>query len=205
MKWQTLLGITLLLIIAITGIQYRWEPSNHPSASLASVDATMKHADIEIEHPVMEHFDEAGARAWQIEGTALQYFEESDQTLIQAPVATVQHQNKNKNTQNATTNNEVTAQDNNPWHLKANTALITNQQTHMTLTGDARVSNADIDVQSEQLLFDTTRQFATTDKAVTILSRGSKTHSVGLEADLTNKILRLPGRVKETHEANKRP
>lgn len=205
MRWQTLLGITLLLIIAITGIQYRWEPTNHQSASVASADATMKHADIEIEHPVMEHFDEAGALAWQVEGTTLQYFEESDQTLVQSPVATVQPRNKNKNTQNTATSSNATAQDNNPWHLKAKTALITNQHTHIALTGDANVSNADIDVQSEQLLFDTTRQFATTDKAVTILSRGSKTHSTGLEADLTNKILRLPGRVKETHESNKRP
>jgi LPS export ABC transporter protein LptC len=205
MKWQTLLGMLVLLGIAIAGIQYRWDSSSSDAASISSDNSPPTNPDIEIEHPVMEHFDEAGALAWQIEGTALQYFEKNDQTFIQAPVATVQARNKNKNEPNTQTRNDQNAQADNPWHLKAKTAAITNQNTQIALTGDARVSNTDMDVQSEQLQFDTKRKFATTDKAVTILSRGSKTHSVGLEADLTNKILRLPGRVKETHEANKRP
>lgn len=198
MNWQTRLGILLLMVIAVAGLQYRWEPAIQ-GATNGSATLGKDTPELQITQPVMEHYDETGALAWQVAGTTLQHYEASDRTVIEQPVATIQTDN---NPEDATTKTPAAAGD--PWHLKARSATMTRKHTQIELNGAASVANADVTIESEQLFVDTTRQFATTDKAVTIHSRGSTAHAAGLEADLTNKTLRLPAQVKEIHEATKR-
>ena len=202
MNWRAQLGILLVAAIAVASLQFRWESASQDTQSQSN-NSTNTTPDLQIETPVMEHFDEAGLLTWRVEGESLQYFEAEDRTEIQRPVAVIQkHNDQDKPTNGASGSIPNTPDD--PWHLNAQAATLTQQHTQIALHGDAHVSNRDMTISSEQLLFDTNRQFATTDKAVTIQSRGSTAHADGLEADLTNKIVRLPARVKETHEPAKR-
>lgn len=202
MNWRTQLGILLLAAIVVAGLQFHWDTASTDTQSKLD-NAANKVPELQIETPVMEHFDEAGVLSWRVEGESLQHFEAEDRTEIQLPVAVIQKRNDQGKRANGDPGSVSNAPDD-PWYLKAQSATLTQQHTQIALHGDAHVSNRDMAISSEQLLFDTNRQFATTDKAVTIQSRGSTAHADGLEADLTNKIVRLPARVKETHEPAKR-
>lgn len=201
MNWRNLLGVLLLAVVAVAGLQFRWEPASQDTPSQSGV-LTEKTPELQIQTPVMEHFDETGQLSWRVEGESLQHFEVEDRTEIRQPVAIIQTKGDQDNSADkdpGSTSNTPT----NPWHLKAQSATLTQQHTQINLRENAYVSNNDITIASEQLLFDTHRQFATTDKAVTIQTHGSTAHADGLEADLTNEIVRLPARVKETHEPAK--
>ena len=59
------------------------------------------------------------------------------------------------------------------------------------------------EILTEQLSVDTAKQFAETDKAVTIRTHNNEAKAAGLQADLANERLLLPSHVKETHEVRR--
>ena len=200
MNWRTYLILFGLLLLAVTGLQFTMNPARTPQHARSTDGGTQQLPDLVIESPVMQHFDETGRMAWEVKGTALRHHEHIDQSEVDQPVALIRP--KDDKPQAGTVADQPLG--NNPWHLQANMAHLTEGNTRILLQGDAKVSNQDLEIDSEQIDMDTNRQFATTDKAVTIHARGSTAHAAGLQADLTNKTLRLPAQVKEIHEPPKR-
>ena len=196
---RSVLLLFLILVLTITGLWFSGKTTDTPTDTTEGI-ASPTQADLIVESPVMAHYDAQGRVAWRITGHALQYREHDDRSTIEQPFALIRPKNDTKESTNVT--QPLDASD--PWQLTSQVASISNHQTHITLDGDARVRNSEVDIRCEQLQFDTQQQFATTDKAVTIVSHGATTHADGLQADLLNKHLRLPSRVKEIHEPPKK-
>lgn len=203
MNGRTLILVLAIVGIVIAGLQLSWTPAGQTSAKSthSSLNAT---PDLIVEEPVMEHFDASGELAWRAHGKTLQHYESTGTSHIEQPDALIRPKKDKDQAEGATEITDVQLENSDPWRLTSNTAALTQNQTHIALNGNARVSNSEMLIESEQILMDTQRQYATSDKAVTITAHGATAHADGLEADLSNKTLRLPARVKEIHEAPKR-
>lgn len=199
MNARTIVILFAVLVLTVLGLQLNKRVTDSPTNTAPDMTSTAP-PDLQIESPVMVHFDEQGRAAWRVTGSSMQYREHDGHSTIEQPVAFIRPKADAEQTNQPPASLDAA----DPWQLTSRVAVITDNQQRITLDGDARVRNSEIDVQSERLEFDTQRQFATTDKAVTILSHGATTHAEGLQADLLNKNLRLPSRVKEIHEPPKK-
>lgn len=190
-NWSQLAWLCALLLFALAGLNFRWQPSSSPLA--AQTPQGDLRPDIIIEQPQIDEFDRSGIRIQQLNGARLEHFDAANRSLVDMPI--VQFQQK--------------GQPPIPWHLKADTATLLHNSNkiellgHVILFSDATAGGR-TEITTEQLQLDTARQFAETDKAVTIRARRSEAHAAGLKADLANERLVLPARVKETHESRRR-
>jgi LPS export ABC transporter protein LptC len=188
-NWRHFLGLALLLAVAIAGLSFHWQP---PTASLHGGKTSLQTPDTIIMQPIMDGFDDAGKLNRHIEGDQWQWFEKSAQSQIRAPRFTLAQQ---------TTQQPAPE----PWHLQANAATLFHDRDTLDLQGKV-IAQQDsalqgrTEIHTESLHVDIARQFAETDKAVTIRARRSEVHASGLKADLANERLLLPSRVKEIHE-----
>jgi LPS export ABC transporter protein LptC len=196
-NWRQLMGLAAMLALAVAGLAYRWHP---PAAAVTGTTIstdTMPIPDVVLQQPLLETFDDNGKRSRQILGHDLQYFSKPDQSIISMPKLEFHSYNKNTKTPNS------------PWLLQADTAMLTPKKDDAELQGNVVLQNTNpktgnIEIRTERLRVNTLRQFAETDKAVTIRGRRSEVRSIGLQADLASEHLLLTSRVKEIHEVAKR-
>lgn len=193
-NWRqlALLGCALLLALAGLNLDGWHAPAGTASAATHAGDDT---PDIIIDQPHIEKFGEAGKRSSQLEGTRLTHYEGTNRSLLDEPRA--------RFTQVKPGQKPV------EWQLQANSAWLYHDSQNIDLQGNVLLSSDDTpggrtEIATEQLLLDVDRQYAETDKAVTIRARRSEAHAAGLKADLANERLVLPARVKETHESRRR-
>lgn len=79
------------------------------------------------------------------------------------------------------------------------------QVNQVDFSGDVKVQadtqkHGKITIETQQLSVDLDKQFAQTDKAVTIRTATSRAEAIGLQADFSKERLLLTSNVKETHE-----
>ncbi|HQQ62609.1 MAG TPA: LPS export ABC transporter periplasmic protein LptC [Pseudomonadales bacterium] len=194
-NWRQLLGILAILVVAVAGLTYRWQPPAAEANTSVSAEPTAS-PDMVMQQPLLETFDDTGKRSRQVSGQDLMFFSKSDQALIALPSMEFQPVGSNSRSK--------------PWQLKADTALLTPKKDSVYLQGSVilwndNTRNGRTEIRSETLRVDTLRQFAETDKTVTIRGRRSEVRSTGLQADLTSEHLLLTSRVKEIHEVSKHP
>lgn len=195
-SWRQFLAMAIVLALAVAGLAYRWQPPTNPSATTPLTPESASNPDLVLQQPLLETFDNSGVRSRLVRGQDFQYFNRLDQSLISLP--TLDFQPAGKNTKDT------------PWHLRADTAIITPAKNDVSLQGNVllwndNLKNGHTEIRSESMNVDTQRQFARTDKAVTIRGRRSEVRSTGLQADLTSEHLLLTSHVKEIHEVAKRP
>jgi LPS export ABC transporter protein LptC len=188
---RQLAGIATILLLAVAGLYFRWEPTSTLPTSLGKTQIL---PDTIIEQPVMEVFDNSGRKIRQLRGQKLDYFDADKHSIIAAPQVQFEQQSGNQTPI--------------PWQITANTAAIYQANNKIELQGNVQLwSDATQDgrteILTEQLSVDTVRQFAETDKAVTIRARSSEAKATGLQADLANERLLLPSQVKEIHEVRR--
>ena len=204
MNWRHWLAVVLLIIAAATGLNYRWEPpAALPDPSQIATEAA---PDLRVTQPVLEVFDSNGRRQRQLAGTELRQF---DQTHPNQPgYSTLSSPRLHFLQQRDPSAAAV------PWQLQADQAVLRQDGELIDLAGSVALwsdatAGGRTEIRSETLHLDTRRQYAETDKAVTIRARRSEATAPGLKADLANERLILsPGahpssRVKETHEVRR--
>lgn len=93
-----------------------------------------------------------------------------------------------------------------PLDVKANNARITNEGDHVMLTGAVDINqekqgNDDsLSIKTEKLFLDNEREYAETNKAITIRTSKHEMSGVGMQAWLGHKKYRLFSEVKGRHE-----
>ena len=183
--------IATILLLAVAGLYFRWEPTSTLPANPAKIQAL---PDTIVEQPILDIFDESGRKVRQLRGQQLDYFDDDKHSVITAPRVQFEQQSGNQAPI--------------PWQITANTATVFQANNTIELQGNVQLwsdatQGGRTEVLTEQLSVDTARQFAETDKAVTIRTRSSKSQATGLQADLANERLLLPSHVKEIHEVRR--
>lgn len=189
---QQLAGVATILLAAIAGLIFRWNPVNVLVATQAEAGKLLP--DTIVEQPVLDVFDDTGRNIRQLRGQKLDYFDAEKRSVIAAPAVTFEQQNGN--------------QPPTPWQMTADTATIYQSSNKVDLQGNVKLwsdatQGGRTEILTEQLLVDTAKQFAETGKAVTIRARNSEAKALGMQADLANERLSLPSRVKEIHEVRR--
>src|SRR5690606_12939668 len=92
-----------------------------------------------------------------------------------------------------------------PWHIDAERGHSRTNAPHFTLEENVRAwsrhpQHGAVEVQTDEIHFDTDRQFAHTDKPVTIQSDYGLTTAVGLQAELEAGRIELLSEVKGSYE-----
>ena len=183
--------IAAILLLAVAGLYFRWEPT---SALPINPSKTQVLPDTIVGQPVLDVFDDSGRKVRQLHGQRLDYFDDDKHSVITAPHVQFEQRSGNQ----APT----------PWQITANTATIYEANNKIELQGNVQLwsdatQSGRTEILTEQLSVDTAKQFAETDKAVTIRTRGSEAKATGLQADLAKERLLLPSHVKETHEVRR--
>lgn len=183
--------IAAILLLAVAGLYFRWEPTSVLPAEPAKTQIL---PDTIIKQPVLDVFDDSGRKIRQLHGQQLDYFDEDNHSIITAPQVQFEQQSG--------------SQPPVPWQMTANIATIYQASNRIELQGNVQLwsdatQGGRTEILTEQLSVDTARQFAETDKAVTIRARSSEAKATGLQADLANERLLLPSHVKEIHEVRR--
>jgi LPS export ABC transporter protein LptC len=191
-NWRQLGALAAILLFALAGLNFRWPTTITSRSPAAGQESDIP--DIIIDRPNIDEFGPGGQKIRQLQGLTLQHFDKAKRSEITAP--RVQFEQKDKEGQLI------------PWQLQSDTAVLFHDSGKVDLFGNAvlwsdATAGGKTEIRSELIHVDTARQFAETDKAVTIRARRSETTSIGLKADLTNERLLLPMRVKEIHEARR--
>ncbi|HSC76313.1 MAG TPA: LPS export ABC transporter periplasmic protein LptC [Pseudomonadales bacterium] len=192
-NWRQSAVIVAILGLAAAGLNLQWHTtSSNPATTQTNPDDLLP--DTIVGHPVLDTFDNTGRKTRQLHGEKLTYFDTDKHSIISAPRIQFEQQNENRSPT--------------PWQLSADTATIYQTNNRADLQGNVHLwndsaSDGRTEILTEQLSVDTARQFAETDKAVTIRARSSEAKATGLQADLANKHLLLPSRVKEIHEVRR--
>lgn len=189
---RQLAGVAIILLAATAGLVLRWEPENTTAAT--QTEAAKLLPDTIVGQPLLDIFDDTGKKIRRLRGEKMDYFDTDKHSIVTAPSAELEKQNGDQPPV--------------PWQMTADTATIYQSNNRLDLQGNVRLwSDATrggrTEILTEQLLVDTTRQFAETDKAVTIRARNSESRALGMQADLANERLLLPSRVKEIHEVRR--
>lgn len=189
-SFRQLAAFVAITVLAAAGLNIHWKTDSLPSASPSQPDQLVP--DTIVEQPWLDTFDESGRKIRQLRGQQIQHFEKSKRSDVRNPVVQFEQQSAD--------------QPPTPWEITADTATIYQSNNRVDLQGNVHLwSDATrggrTEILTEQLLVDTSRQFAETDKAVTIRTHGSEAKSTGLQADLAKEHVLLPSRVKEIHEA----
>jgi LPS export ABC transporter protein LptC len=189
---RQLAGVAVILLAAIAGLVFRWEPEITPVVT--QTEASKSLPDTIVGLPLLDIFDDNGKKIRQLRGQKMDYFDTDKHSIVTAPTAGFEKQNGD--------------QPPTPWQLTADTATIYQSNNRLDLQGNVRLwsdttRGGRTEILTEQLLVDTVRQFAETDKAVTIRARSSESTALGMQADLANERLLLPSRVKEIHEVRR--
>lgn len=100
---------------------------------------------------------------------------------------------------------EIHQQDGEPWFLRADQGVANAKGQEITLSGQVRLRLQDpvrgvTELSTEKLVYFPKQRLASTDAPVTIVTPDSKTHAVGLNADLEREILTLKKQVRSVHE-----
>lgn len=190
---RQLAAVVAILLVAVAGLGFRWEPGSAPITAQAESPKLLP--DTIVEQPLLDVFNNTGRNIRQLRGQKLDYFDTDKHSFITAPVVQFEQQNDDQSPT--------------PWQMTADTATIYQSSNRVDLQGNVKLwSDATpggrTEILTEQLAVDTSRQFAETDKAVTIRARSSEAKALGLRADLANERLLLPSRVKEIHEVRRR-
>lgn len=95
-----------------------------------------------------------------------------------------------------------------PWHLSAKQGRSNFDGSKLTLKGDVYgwQTNSDKgrnELNTDQLVIHTVRNYVETDKAVMIRTAGHSTKAIGLRADLNKETLQLRSKVRGVHEFKK--
>lgn len=188
-NWRQVAALVTILLFALAGLNFHWPTLSHTAARTGTANTV---PDIIVNQPDMDDFDEQGRKIRQLQGEQLRHFDNDNRSEFSAPHVRFARQDKHGQWI--------------PWQLQADKATVFHDSGKIDLAGNAVLwSDATPDgrteIRSELIHVDTARQFAETDKAVTIRARRSETTAIGLQADLANERLSLPMRVKETHEA----
>ncbi len=200
-NWRQFLGLALLIGVAVGGLNFHWQSFswNTPTAPRQATASQAAVPDILAQQPLLETFDEHGRLDRHLQGSQLQHYDNRDETLISEPQLLVNRRNQGNTAQRS------------PWQLRADTATLRESRNEVDLNGnvllwnEGKGSDGRMEIRSESLRVDTAREYATTDKAVTIRARRSELHARGLKADLANERLLLTSRVQETHEVKQHP
>jgi LPS export ABC transporter protein LptC len=181
-----------ILLLAVAGLNFQWHTFNKPATAQTILDDLIP--DTIVMNPLLDTFDSTGKKTRQLHGEKLDYFDTDKRSIISNPQIRFEQRSDN--------------QPPTPWLLSAETATIyqssnrVDLQGHVQLLSDATPGGR-TEFLTEQLSVDTARQFAETDKAVTIRARNSEAKAIGLKADLANEHFLLPSRVKEIHEVHR--
>lgn len=189
---RQLAGLATILLLAVAGLYFRWQPADALSSNQTNKIQLLP--DTIVQQPVLDAFGENGRKIRQVQGEQLSYFETDKHSIITVPQVQFEQQSGE--------------QPPTPWHMKANTATIYQMNNKVDLLGNVQLwsdatAGGRTEILTEQLMVDTDKQFAETDKAVTIRARSSEAKATGLKADLANERLWLPSHVKETHEVRR--
>lgn len=189
---RQLIAIIAILLLAIAGLNLDWGHDSKYIKPKESDISTMP--DAIVGDPLLEIFDNSGKRVRQINGEQIQFFDAEKRNIITSPKVYFEEQSEDSKSL--------------PWIVTANTATVYQSDNKIDLQGNVLLSrsgadNDRTDIATEQLFIDTSRQFAETNKAVTISSHSSKAQANGMQADLANKRLGLLSRVKEIHEVRR--
>lgn len=175
-----------LLAVAIVGLRY--SPVSH-QPHVSSVDHDTTPPDGIATGAQLTQFDETGHMVRRVDGEEIRFFEPTNETLVHNPVITLPDQND----------------PNAPWRITAKEALMKKQVNQVDFSGDVKIQadtqkHGKITIETQQLSVDLDKQFAETDKAVTIYTATSRAEAIGLQADFSKERLLLTSNVKETHE-----
>lgn len=186
--------ISLLLLIALTVLfLVFWES---PPALLTGAKKTSK-AEFPAAYMInshSQHFDETGHLDYEIKAAKIVHFQstpgrqqDSDHADITSPDITLHAEGRK------------------PWHIKAKKGRSNSDGSQIILTedvegwqeGDEGQRN---ELNTDELVIHTRRNYVETDKAVIINNSGHTIKAIGLEADLNKETLRLKQRVRGVHE-----
>ncbi|MCV6623154.1 MAG: LPS export ABC transporter periplasmic protein LptC [Cellvibrionaceae bacterium] len=186
--------ISLLLLIALTVLfLVFWES---PPALLTGEKAKPK-AEFPAAYMIDSHsqyFDKDGRLNYEVKAAKVVHYQatpgrqqESDHADISEPDITLY-----------TANGE-------PWHISAATGRANADGSKIYLKSDVHawqaVSQGERnELNTDELVIHTKRNYVETDKAVIISSSGHNIKAIGLEADLNKESLRLKQRVRGVHE-----
>ena len=184
--------IAATLFLAIAGLNYRWEAGSTTAENQYPADRMLP--DAVVEDPLLDVFDSTGKKVRQLNGQKLDYYDSDKHSVILAP--RIKFEQRSGDTPPT------------PWQMTADTATTYQSNNRVDLEGNIRLwSDATrggrTEILTEKLLVDTSRQFAETDKAVTIRTGNSEAKALGIRADLANERMLLPSRVKEIHEVRR--
>lgn len=175
-------------LLALTIIGVRYAPERQANTS-ASVDLEQDAPDGIATQATLTQFNQQGQLARRVLGEEIRFFERSNETVVFQPVITLPDQ-KNPDA---------------PWKITAAQALLKKTLNQVDFTGRVQIENetarhGKLQINTEQLTVDLDRQYAETDKAVTIRTPSSRAQAVGMKADFARERLLLTANVKETHE-----
>jgi LPS export ABC transporter protein LptC len=185
-------AIAVIVALAAVGLNFNWRQDNK-HVPTKSIEASSS-PDTIIEKPILDGFNETGKKVRQLRGEKIQFFESDKRSIVTSPDIHFEQQGND--------NTSI------PWRVTANTATAYQSNNKIELQGNALLQSHATDgsrteIATEQLFIDTAKQFAETNKAVTIRSRNSEANANGMQADLANKHLVLLSRVKEIHEVHR--
>lgn len=189
---SSLAWLAAVVLLAWAGLQWSWQPDSRKkqSSTLPSheVPATV------ITGARLQTFNESGRLVRDMSGDTVEFFDHEDRSVVTSPAVTLIRDDAPSSSP--------------PWHVTANQALLLPAMNRLELQGEVTLWSDDprqgrTSVTTEQLIINTDRRYAETDKAVTISYRNSQATAIGLKADLAGEHLILPSRVRETHVIRK--
>ncbi|GAA6153500.1 LPS export ABC transporter periplasmic protein LptC [Pseudoteredinibacter isoporae] len=186
--------ISLLLLIALTVLfLVIWES---PPALLSGAKKDSK-AEFPAAYMIdshSQHFDESGHLDYEIKAAKVVHYQvtpgrqqDNDHADITSPEITLHAPGRQ------------------PWYIRAKTGRSNSDGSKIILTKDVEGWQENDDGQrnelnTDELVIHTKRDYVETDKAVIITSGGHTIKAIGLEANLNKETLRLKQRVRGVHE-----
>lgn len=176
---RTLIFLLVCSIIAVAIIQIERKRQAQQAAKQPGTEA----AEFYLDQAVTTHYNDDGSVHYQVTGEHLEYFRQKDTMVIQRPYFILH------------------SKDGHTWHTRADTATVLPDDNGVELEGSVRAwqPERNVELTTASLLLVPAREYAQTDKAITIKSVSGTTRGVGMSVDLMAETMKINAHVSSSY------
>lgn len=177
--FRTLLFLLVCGAAAVSIIQIERKRLEKQSAVQPGIEA----AEFYLDQAVTTHYNDDGSVHYQVTGEHLEFFRQKDTTVIQRPYFILH------------------SKDGHTWHTRADTAIVLPDKNGVQLDGGVRAwqPERNVELTTASMLLVPAREYAETDKAITIKSVSGTTKGLGMSVDLMAETMKINANVSSSY------
>jgi len=179
--------ITGLLLLALALLTIWLLIEDDDTSTQLSPSYGTRSSDYSMDDFTLTTMNEMGIPSQTLSGKTMSHYPDNDSTEIEFPIAHFFHPQKNT------------------WLITANHGITFNDGDDILLTGNVIITqqeNTDVELRTEKLNLDTSKETANTDQPVIIKTASSITHAVGMDAALAEGLVNLHTHVRGRYDPN---